>query len=149
MHSLHNLRKTVIDQLSLEPENVTSFTDNGTLRSHYERKDSGDNSFFRLEYTATLLLINCVKPVEQVMYVLGQWLHRNQPGHDPKAISFEAEILDHDSVDLKISIDGIIDTYKPSMTKDGVLIIGCENQAADEIINRTGIMVIQGHPAHE
>ncbi|MGP5360535.1 phage tail protein [Psychrobacter celer] len=148
MHSLHSLRDTVLKQLQLEPENVSSFTEDGTLRSHYERKNSGSNSHFRLEYTATLLLINCTKPIEHVMHIVGQWLHDNQPSHDPKAISFEAEILDNNSADLKISIEGITDTYKPSVTADGTLIVGCSNQPADPIIRADGLMVIEGHPVH-
>lgn len=148
MHSLHSLRDTVLKQLQLEPENVSSFTEDGTLRSHYERKNSGSNSHFRLEYTATLLLINCTKPIEHVMHIVGQWLHDNQPSHDPKAISFEAEILDNNSADLKISIEGITDTYKPSVTADGTLIVGCSNQPADLIIRAGGLMVIEGHPVH-
>lgn len=148
MHSLHSLRDTVLKQLQLEPENVSSFTEDGTLRSHYERKNSGSNSHFRLEYTATLLLINCTKPIEHVMHIVGQWLHDNQPSHNPKAISFEAEILDNNSADLKISIEGITDTYKPSVTADGTLIVGCSNQPADPIIRADGLMVIEGHPVH-
>ena len=148
MHSLYSLRNTVLKQLRLEPENVSSFTEDGTLRSHYERKNSGSNSHFRLEYTATLLLINCTKPIEHVMHIVGQWLHDNQPSHDPKAISFEAEILDNNSADLKISIEGITDTYKPSVTADGTLIVGCSNQPADPIIRADGLMVIEGHPVH-
>lgn len=148
MHSLHNLRTTVLEALQLEPENVSSFTEDGTLRSHYERKNSGSNSYFRLEYTATLLLINCTKPIEHVMHIVGQWLHDNQPSHDPKAISFEAEILDNNSADLKISIEGITDTYKPSLTAEGTLIIGCSNQPADPISDEYQVMVIKEHPAH-
>lgn len=138
MHSLNSLRQTVLSQLQIDPENVTSFTDNGTLRSHYERKNSDANQFFRLEYTATLLIINCVRPVEHVMHVVGQWLHDNQPSHDPLAIKFEAEILDHSSVDLKVSIKGLTDTYKPTVNADGTLIVGCLNAAADPIIPITG-----------
>lgn len=148
MHSLHSLRSTVLEQLQLEPENVSSFTEDGTLRSHYERKGSGGNSHFRLEYTATLLLINCAKPIEHVMHIVSQWLHDNQPSHDPKAISFEAEILDNNSADLKISIEGVTDTYKPSVNVEGTLIVGCSNKAADSILRPTGLMVIEGHPAH-
>ncbi|WP_072281629.1 phage tail protein [Rappaport israeli] len=146
MHTLKQLRDTLLDAgIGIEPENISAFADKGTVRHYPARAGDPDcNSNFRLEYNATLVIINYARAPEILMHIVGEWYHRVQPGHKADGISYEAEILDHDSVDIRITIDGLIDTYKPNELVDGTLIINCANQAADPIIRQAGIVSVTG-----
>lgn len=139
MHSLYLLRQKIIDELALDPETISTFVQSGKSRNHYEKKDDTPNYHFIFEYSGVLIILGYAHPAEHIFWVVGQWLHEHYPSHSPTAIEFDAEIIDSNSTDLKITITGLKDTYKPSINDDGVTIIHCANHPADPVIISTGL----------
>lgn len=139
MHSIKHLRQAVIDELGLDPETVATFVKMGKVRSHFERENDTPNRHFRTEYEGVLIILDYIHPAEHIFWVVANWLHRHHPSISPTAIGFDAEIINSDSVDLKISIAGLAETYKPSVGEDGVTIINCTNFPADPVIRAEGL----------
>lgn len=139
MHSIGHLRQKVLDELGLDPEMVSAFVTAGTVRSHFERVDDTPNHHFRTEYDGVLIVLGFARAAEHIFWVVTRWLHAYHPSHRPTAIGFDAEIVNSDSVDLKITIKGLSDTYKASIGIDGTTILHCGNFAADPVIRQQGL----------
>ncbi|WP_249962213.1 phage tail protein [Histophilus somni] len=138
MKKLDQLRKQLLKlpYLKLKPEEVHVFAEQGTVLSYYARpEDPNTNDHFQLEYTAQIIILNYSGAPEVLIHSVNQWLRQHQPSHKIDAIQFEAEILNNDSVDIRISIQGIKDTYKPQQRNKGTLIVECVNKPADPIIS--------------
>lgn len=139
MKSIYHLRQEIIDQLRIDPETISTFVKSGKVRSHYEQKDNAPNHHFNIEYDGVLIILEYARPAEHIFFVVSQWLHAHHPSMPPTAISFDAEIINSDSVDLKITIAGLKETYKPDIGDDGTTIISCTNFPADPIIKIDGL----------
>lgn len=139
MHSIQHLRQAVIDKLGLDPETVATFVKLGKVRSHFERENDTPNNHFRTEYEGVLIILDYAQPAEHIFWVVAKWLHKYHPSISPTAIGFDAQIINSDSVDLKITVSGLRDTYKPTTKDDGTTIIGCLNFAADPVLRVGGL----------
>lgn len=146
MKSLRDLRQYLIERLKITPENISTFATVGTMLNHYHRENDNLRDGLRIEYTGELLLIDCTLAPEIVAHLVGLWLHKNQPGHAGNAITFDAEILDHNSVDLKITITGLSDRYLAERSDTGTTLRHITNTPADPIIRPEGIKSITLEP---
>lgn len=138
MKKIEQLRKQLLKLpfLKLKPEEVSVFVEQGTMLSYYARPDDiRTNDHFQLEYTASIIVMNYTGAPEALLHCVNLWLRENQPSHRNDSVKFQAEILNNDSVDIRITIEGIKDTFKPQINKKGTLIVECKNQYADPILS--------------
>ncbi|CAM3041557.1 phage tail protein [Dichelobacter nodosus] len=145
MQNLRNLRNYLLKTLDIEPENISVFCENGTIINYSDREnDPNCNDNFIVKYDGIVLILDFTHPPELLFHVLNQWSNKNYPGHKPELIKFKSVILDHNSVDLEITIHSLQDTYRPNKTDDGTYIVSCTNQPTMPIISST-VTNIENH----
>ena len=103
MKKLHLLRAHLINAvpaLANDPERLLTFVEEGSIE--FRR---GPNLTHEYQFTAQLVLTDFSADLDTIMVPLLQWLAEYQPDADPnEAISFEAEILSHKSVDVALRV---------------------------------------------
>lgn len=103
MKKLTSLRQHLIDAcpaLARDPDQLLTFIENGTLHFHL-----GENLSHSYSFTAQIVLLDFGADVDTVMVPLLHWLSIYQADLVPdEAVTFEAEILKHDAVDLSLSV---------------------------------------------
>lgn len=145
MTSLESLRKELLRRLNIEPENITTMATNGTIINHYRRPGDGQNDALRLDYTGEIFIREYGGDVEAVAYIIGQWLHRNQPGHENNCCKFDIEILDNSKYDMWIKIEDMYDRYIAGETPKGTALKHAIKVPADPIAREAGIVEIIPH----
>lgn len=103
MKKLHLLRAhlmNAVPALANDPERLLTFVEEGSIE--FRR---GPNLTHEYQFTAQLVLTDFSADLDTIMVPLLQWLAEYQPDADPtEAISFEAEILSHQSVDVALRV---------------------------------------------
>lgn len=103
MNKLHLLRKHLIAAVptfARDPDRLLTFVEEGSIEFH-----RGPNLSHQYAFTAQLVLTDFAENLDTVMLPLLQWLAEYQPDVDPsEALSFEAEILSNDAVDLALRL---------------------------------------------
>ncbi|WP_417329572.1 phage tail protein [Halomonas cupida] len=103
MKKLHLLRKHLIAAVpafARDPERLLTFVEDGSIEFH-----RGPNLSHEYAFTAQLVLTDFAGDLDTVMLPLLQWLAEYQPDVEPsEALSFEAEILSNDAVDLALRL---------------------------------------------
>lgn len=103
MKKLHLLRTHLINAvpiLARDPERLLTFVEEGSIE--FRR---GPNLTHEYQFTAQLVLTDFSADLDTLIVPLLQWLAEYQPDADPaQAISFEAEILSHKSVDVALRV---------------------------------------------
>ncbi|HEY5804855.1 MAG TPA: phage tail protein [Lysobacter sp.] len=102
--SLREHLVAALPELKRDPDKLLVFIDRGSLVSTYVPGLS-----FEYRYTLNLILLDYAGHPDAVMVPLLVWLRANQPEllANPalrEQITFEADVLDHDKVDLDIKI---------------------------------------------
>lgn len=96
--------EAALPYLVQDPDRLVMFIEQGHIAS------SLGGPGFEYKYTLVIVLLDFNQHPDTVMLPLLQWLKANQPSllQNPdsakEAISFEAEILNHDSYDLRLQI---------------------------------------------
>ena len=95
-----------VPHLKRNPENLHVYIENGTVVSRI-----GGGLSFEYRYTLSLVVTDFSDHADTLMIPLLAWIAGSQPDilqnpeKQEQAIRMEAEILDHDKVDLDIKID--------------------------------------------
>ncbi len=115
MKKLDSLRAAVtraIPKLADDPDKMLAFIDEGVVESNASRAAS-----YRLSYVARLVLLDFSGSTFALMAAITDWAKCNQPElvQNPErrknGIAFEADVLNHATVDLSIRIhltEGIV-----------------------------------------
>jgi len=103
MKKLHLLRTHLINAvpgLVRDPDRLLTFVEDGSIE--FRR---GANLSHEYQFAAQLVLTDFTDDLDTVMVPLLQWLAEYQPDADPtEAVSFEAEILSNQSVDVALRV---------------------------------------------
>lgn len=103
MHKLHLLRKhltNAVPALTRDPERLLTFVEDGHIEFY-----RGPTLSHEYQYTAQLILTDYAGDTDAVIIPLLDWLSAYQPDADPaEAVSFEAELLNHQTVDLALRV---------------------------------------------
>jgi hypothetical protein len=103
MKKLHLLRTHLINAvpgLARDPDRLLTFVEDGSLE--FRR---GPNLSHEYQFAAQLVLTDFGDDLDTVMVPLLQWLAEYQPDADPgEAVSFEAEILSNQAVDVALRV---------------------------------------------
>lgn len=103
MKKLHRLRAHLIDAvpaLANDPDRLLTFVEEGSIE--FRR---GPNFTHEYRFTAQLVLTDFTADLDTLIVPLLQWLAEYQPDADPtEAVSFEAEILSNQSVDVALRV---------------------------------------------
>lgn len=95
-----------IPELKKHPENLHVFVENGNIVSRI-----GGGLSFEYRYVLNLVFTDFTARIDTMTIPLLAWIAVNQPDilqnpdKQDKSIRMEAEIIDHDTVDLSVSID--------------------------------------------
>lgn len=102
--ALRALLTQVLPYLASEPDRLVMFIEGGKVAAGL-----GGPSF-EYKYTLTIGLLDFALHPDQVMIPLRNWLQANEPSllqnpdHAREAITFDAEFLNHNSYDLKLTV---------------------------------------------
>lgn len=103
MRKLSALRQYLIDavpDLKRDPDRLLTFIEDGSVQ--FSR---GSNLSHGYRFTAQLILTDYAGEIDAIMLPLLDWLSIYQPDLEPEqAVSFEAEILNNDAVDLALRV---------------------------------------------
>ena len=103
MKKLHLLRTHLIEAvpgLARDPDRLLTFVEDGSIE--FRR---GANLSHEYRFAAQLVLTDFADDLDTVMLPLLQWLAEYQPDADPsEAVTFEAEILSNQSVDVALRV---------------------------------------------
>lgn len=89
-----------VSRLSQDPDRMLVFVDKGKLAS------KGATLSFEYQYTAHVIITEFAGHADEVIVPVIEWYKRNQPDTDIQAgLRFEADILNHTSVDLSLYLD--------------------------------------------
>jgi hypothetical protein len=101
---LSSLRQHLVDAcpaLQRDPDQLLTFVERGSIRFHV-----GANLSHAYSFTAQIVLLDFGGDIDTVTIPLLEWLSIYQPDLQPdQAVTFEAEILKHDALDLAISVE--------------------------------------------
>lgn len=105
----------LLSPLQLKRDDVMLLISNGKAVSYV----SSENNNFSMKYEMVLVITDYAGNADALQFIILQWMAINQPDHDADAFSFEADIINHNSVDLtiKISLDEVI---KVTITPTGI-----------------------------
>lgn len=143
MNKLYNLRDTLLNaNIGLSADNTTVMSKQGKLEHHYRRENDRGNNKFKKTYDIEIFIFNYAKDPNAVLWVVSQWLTKNQAGHKSDAISYELEILNHDECDLLITVADVTDIITAIDTEHGTTISSCPPQALDPIVRKEGVSKI-------
>lgn len=103
MDKIISLREHLLDRvpgLKNDPDRLLIFVGKGKVISN------SVSLSFQYEYTVNVIITDFNGHADSVMIPVLAWYKRNQPDKIfPCALSFEAEILNHQSVDLSVDLD--------------------------------------------
>lgn len=103
--SLRAALETALPELAANPDRLILYIDEGRIHSRY-----GDSLSFEYRYRLNLVLLDYAHHASAAIVPLLAWLRVNQPelGLNPDladgAVTFEAEILNHSSMDFAIRL---------------------------------------------
>lgn len=104
MKKLNHLREYLINAipaLKRSPERLLVFVENGSISYH-----DGGNLSHQYSFPARLVITDWHEDVDKFMLPVLEWLTQFEPGFNPvDVIRFDAEILNHEKVDLALTIN--------------------------------------------
>ena len=75
-------------------------------------------------YQCVIYILGIKYDARYICWVVGEWMNKFQPDHTEDDIQFEAEILNHDTVDLEFRINFKEDVLVKE-DEDGVTLTSC------------------------
>lgn len=101
MEKLAHLRAFILDgPYGVKKDRLVTFAENGTVRSFNGER----NKSFRLTYEANLILTDYRGGPWTIAFAILEWMREHQPDFAGDALSFDADILDTEKVDLGFQI---------------------------------------------
>lgn len=95
-----------VPDLAANPDKLHIFIERGAIATKL-----GAGLGYQYAYTVQIIITDFAEPADVLMVPLLVWLQTNQPDllQDPvrrdKAIAFEAEIIDHKTIDIALTLD--------------------------------------------
>lgn len=132
MNKLESLRAHLLaipGELKIDPDDLLTFAGQGTVYSAAH----GTNQHFELRYKANVIVQNYSGRADQLMFWLLQWLAANQPDHAPEAVEFQADLLNHKSADLSITVD-LTETVKVEQVAEGIKLHHCDPSIPPDLL---------------
>ena len=103
MKKLHDLRDYLLTSpLGLTADKLLTFALSGKVTSYAGLPHQ--NRSFRVAYQAHVIVTDFAGDETALMYLVTDWVQRNQPGAAPDAVSFQLDIISHRQVDLSILV---------------------------------------------
>lgn len=99
LHSLRTALTAACPDLARDPDRLVIFAEQGKV----EKRLRVAGLSCRYTYTATLLVTDWAQDADAVILPLVQWCQQNQPDMTEQ-ITFEADLLNHDTVDLVVHV---------------------------------------------
>jgi hypothetical protein len=87
-----------VPHLKTNPDRLQLFIDRGTIKTRLQ-----ENLNFEYEYTLQCIVTDFASHPNVIIVPLLAWLKTNQTDFNKDALTFEADIIDHDKVDLSLS----------------------------------------------
>jgi len=109
------LNHLLASPLPLKRDDVMVLISNGKAFSYV----SSANDNFSMQYEAVLVITDYAGNADALLFIILQWLAQHQPDHDPEAFSFQADIIDHNSVDITIKIP-LSEVVKVTVVPEGI-----------------------------
>lgn len=88
-----------VPELASHPQKLQVFIDAGTLQSRLQ-----NNLHFEYQYTLNVIITEMTTHADNVLVPLLAWLRKNQTDLAADAVRFEADILDHTTVDFSLTV---------------------------------------------
>lgn len=88
-----------VPELARHPQKLQVFIDAGTLQCGLQA-----SLHFEYQYTLNVIITDMTTHADNVLVPLLCWLKLNQIDLEADAVKFEADILDHDTVDFSITV---------------------------------------------
>lgn len=102
MHKLSKLREHLLaSALSLDAEKLHTFAHKGKVKSY---PGAGSHNF-EWQYPAQIIIDDFAGNPDHVVFIILQWLKRNQPNTGECPISFDADLLDDNRSDFALYIE--------------------------------------------
>lgn len=153
MKKPEDLRKHLAEKvpcLGKHPENLHLFIEKGNIVSR-----AGASLSFEYRYQLNLIVTDFVDHADTLIIPLLAWIQVNQPDillHPDKqenALRFEAEIIDHKTVDLSITID-LTERVIVLKTADGYTGTHCDEPPLPDLDGPTGWDIyVNGDPLEQ
>lgn len=104
MKKINHLREYIINRvpaLKTSPERLLVFIENGSIDFA-----AGNNLSHKYRFPARLVITDWHESVDLIILPILEWLRAYEPGFVPTdAIRFDAEILNHEKVDLSLTVN--------------------------------------------
>ncbi|GGY03814.1 phage tail protein [Paludibacterium paludis] len=103
--SLRAALEAALPSLRGNPDRMLMFIESGKIAAGMGKPS------FEYRYTVSIVLMDFAEHPDTVMIPILQWLRVNQPSvlqsgeNSAKAIQFEAEILNHETIDLHLKVE--------------------------------------------
>ena len=118
MNKLARLRAHLVAApVGLEESDLLIYTEGGVITTYPSR----ENENFRIGYEAHIIITGCAQPTDQLFFLLARWMTANETDHQADAIRFEADIIDHRSADIAITVS-LTETVTVEHTEAGILL---------------------------
>ena len=91
-----------VREIKANPEKLQLFIDRGNLAARLTNYDH--NLCFEYRYDLNLIVTDFAVAADNLMVPLLAWVKHNQTDIEEDAIAFEADILDHQRIDLSITL---------------------------------------------
>lgn len=124
MNKLESMRAHLLaipGELKIDPDDLMTFADQGTVYS----ASSGTNRHFEMRYKANIIIHNYSGSADRLMFWLLQWMTEHQPDHVPEALEFQADLLNHHSADISITV-ALTETVRVEQAADGIRLHHCD-----------------------
>lgn len=101
MELLAELRKHILNSpLKIKADDLLTFANDGQITSH----QGEDNQHFAIRYDAKIIVTDFGGAPDTLFFIVLQWLAQHNANHDQNPIRFNADILDHKTVDLELIV---------------------------------------------
>ena len=94
------------------------------------------NQHFELNYTADLLLLNFAGNADVLIFILLNWLDKDQPFRSSNAFSLTADVIDDKTADINIKIP-LRETIKVRHDADGVSLVHQDEPEVQTLLDAT------------
>ncbi|SDF04863.1 phage tail protein [Rhodospira trueperi] len=116
MKKLTDLRADLLaSPLGVTPNRLLTAAESGSVRA-----DRGTrNAHLELTYRAAVIVTDWSGDPRTLLWWVTDWMHRTSPAAAADAVSFHADIIDHDRADVEIRLD-LTETVRATATDAGV-----------------------------
>ena len=122
MKKLDQLREHLLQApINIKADKLLSFVDRGKVISYA----GGDNQDFRFEYQGNIIITDYSDDADKLAFFIVQWYDQYQPDHKSDGFQFDADIINHKSVDVSITLE-LTETIAVTETATGIDLVHCD-----------------------